>query len=95
MTNGMLNDMPVQIAVRLSNEQLAAIDSAVAAGRYPSRAAAVRAGVDRVLKAERDREIADAYRRGYGAQPQEEWIGQAGLAAMARVIERDERDENG
>jgi Arc/MetJ-type ribon-helix-helix transcriptional regulator len=91
----MLNDMAVQIAVRLSNEQLEAIDAAVGVGRYPSRAAAVRAGVDRLLKEERDREIADAYRRGYGRYPQEEWIGGAGLAAMAKVVERDERDETG
>jgi Arc/MetJ-type ribon-helix-helix transcriptional regulator len=95
MEGGMVNDMAIQIAVRLSDEQLAAVDAAVRAGRYPSRAAAVRAGVDRLLKEEREQEIADAYRRGYGKYPQEEWIGKAGLAAMAKVIEQEERVENG
>jgi hypothetical protein len=42
----------------------------------------MRAGLARILREERDREIAEAYRRGYGEHPQEEWIGEAGLAAL-------------
>lgn len=81
--------MSQQIAVRLPDEVLAGVDATVASGRYASRAAAVRAGLNRVLAEEREREIADAYRRGYEQAPQEEWVGEAGLAFMAEVL-RDE-----
>lgn len=74
--------MTVQVPVRLTEEDVAALDAAVAAGRFESRSDALRAGLARVLREERDREIADAYRRGYGEHPQEEWIGEAGLAAL-------------
>jgi Arc/MetJ-type ribon-helix-helix transcriptional regulator len=86
---GMLNGMPTQIAVRLSDEQLAGIDAAVALGHFSSRAAVVRAGVERVLREQRDLEIAEAYRRGYGGQPQEEDIGELGLALGAELLRRE------
>ena len=69
------------------------MDDAVARGRFPSRAAALRHGLDLVLREEREREIEEAYRRGYGEHPQEEWVGTAGLAAMAELIGAEERDE--
>ncbi len=74
--------MTVQVPVRLTEEDLAALDAAVAAGRFASRSEALRAGLTHVLHQEREREIEEAYRRGYGEHPQEEWIGEAGLAAM-------------
>jgi Arc/MetJ-type ribon-helix-helix transcriptional regulator len=89
MVRGMVVGMP-QIAIRLSEEDLARLDASVALGRYPSRAAAVRAGVERLLREERDREIADAYRRGYGPHPQEEELGLAGVSAMAALVRREE-----
>jgi hypothetical protein len=36
-----------------------------------------------VLREEREREIDEAYRRGYGEHPQEDWVGEAGLAGLA------------
>ena len=83
--------MSLQIAVRLSDRDTAALDSAVARGRFPSRAAALRRGLDLVLREEREREIEAAYRRGYGEQPQEEWIGEVGLVAMAELIAAEEK----
>lgn len=74
--------MTIQVPVRLTEEDAAALDAAVEAGRYASRSEAMRAGLARILREERDREIAEAYRRGYGEHPQEEWIGEAGLAAL-------------
>lgn len=65
----------------------------MAAGHFESRSAALRAGLTRVLREERDREIAEAYRRGYGKYPQEEWIGEAGLAAFAAFDEAEGGDE--
>jgi hypothetical protein len=41
--------------------------------------AAVRAGLQRLLGEEREAQIAEAYRRGYATEPQEDWIGEAGL----------------
>jgi len=87
---GMPNGMAQQIAIRLPDEDLAAVDAAVAAGRYPTRAAAVRAGVHALMQAERDREIAEAYRRAYAAKPPEPWFAEASAhAAGERLAKRD------
>jgi Arc/MetJ-type ribon-helix-helix transcriptional regulator len=80
----------VQIAIRLADADLRRLDAAVAQGRYPTRAAAVRAGVERLLRDEREHEIAQQYRRAYGAQPQDDSTGRAGVALMATVIAREE-----
>jgi Arc/MetJ-type ribon-helix-helix transcriptional regulator len=69
--------------MRLADADLEALDQLVAGGRFASRSEALRAGLVRVLKDEREREIEEAYRRGYGKYPQEEWIGEAGLAGLA------------
>lgn len=70
-----------------------ALDDAVARGRFPNRAAAVREALSRLLRDERRRSIEEADRRGYGALPQEEWVGEAGLAAFAALVEAEERHE--
>lgn len=90
MRDGILFGMP-QIAVRLTAVDLARLDESVARGRYASRAAAVRAGLERVLREERDRDLAEAYRRGYGAQPAEAAFGQAGLELMAEAVRAEEQ----
>ena len=88
----MLPGMEAQIAVRLSGDALAGLDEVVQEGRYESRAAAVRAGVELLLRAEREREIFHAYGRGYGMHPDDdnEWTDQAGLLFMAQVLSADE-----
>lgn len=86
--------MTIQVPVRLSQEDVAALDQAVERGRYRSRSDALREGLARVLKEERDREIEEAYRRGYGKYPQEEWIGKAGLAAFAAFVKAEERGKD-
>jgi Arc/MetJ-type ribon-helix-helix transcriptional regulator len=57
----------------------------VAAGHARSRAEAVRNAVELLASVEREREIADEYTRAYGAAPQEDWVGQAGLALGAAL----------
>jgi Arc/MetJ-type ribon-helix-helix transcriptional regulator len=56
-----------QVAVRLPEDLLATVDRLVTAGVYPSRAAAVRAGLEAVADAERRRAVdvavVDGYRR--------------------------------
>jgi Arc/MetJ-type ribon-helix-helix transcriptional regulator len=75
--------MTTQVPVRLTDSDLAALDAAIARGSYANRSDALRAGLERILREERDREIAAAYARGYAEHPQEEWVGETGLAGLA------------
>lgn len=63
----MLSVMPVQIAVKIPDQMLAAVDELVAAGRFSSRSGAVKAGLRIVVdQAERDavdRAFTDGFRR--------------------------------
>lgn len=67
MQMGILQGMPKQIAVKLPDEMLEAVDDLVAAGRFSSRSSAVRAGLSIVVsQAERDaidRAFAEGFRR--------------------------------
>lgn len=74
--------MTVQVPVRLTEDDVLALDAVVASGRFASRSEALRAGLAQVLAEERERAIDEAYRRGYGAAPQEEWVGEIGLAGL-------------
>jgi predicted amidophosphoribosyltransferase len=40
-------------------------------------------GFDRILYEERQREIDETYAAGYAKHPQEEWVGELGLAGLA------------
>ena len=62
---------------------MSAVDRMVASGRFANRSEALRAALARLLLDEREREIEEAYRLGYGEHPQQAWIGEAGLAAFA------------
>jgi Arc/MetJ-type ribon-helix-helix transcriptional regulator len=84
--------MSAQIAIRIPERDLAALDEAVRAGRFASRAAAVREALDRLLASEREREIAEEYRRAYAQHPEEDWVGRVGEALMAESIEEADRN---
>jgi Arc/MetJ-type ribon-helix-helix transcriptional regulator len=83
--------MSAQISVRIPERYLAAVDEAVLAGCFPSRAAAVREALERLLAAEREREIAEEYQRAYSQHPEEEWVGRMGEALMAESTEEADR----
>jgi Arc/MetJ-type ribon-helix-helix transcriptional regulator len=85
--------MTKQIPLRISERDLSALDTVVASGRYSSRSAALRAGLELLLREERRHAIDEAYRRGYERKPQEEWVGNAGLAAFAAFVAAEERDK--
>ena len=68
------------------------MDDAIARGSFPNRAAALREALERLLRQERERDIVEAYRRCYGEQPQEDWIGEAGLAAFTALVAAEEKD---
>jgi Arc/MetJ-type ribon-helix-helix transcriptional regulator len=84
--------MTTQIAVRLTESDLAALDAAIGRGTFANRSDALRAGLERILRDERERDIEAAYARGYGEHPQEAWIGPAGLAAFAAFDEAEGGD---
>jgi Arc/MetJ-type ribon-helix-helix transcriptional regulator len=59
------------------------LDELVARGRFNSRTEALRAGITLIVREEREREIAEAFRLGYTTHPQPNWVGNAGLGAFA------------
>lgn len=88
----MLSGMPSQIALRLPDGKLAELDALVSRGTYRNRAEALRAGLDRLLEEGREQQIADAYAKAYGGQPQEESAGEDGAILAGEVIaDRDRR----
>lgn len=82
--------MSTQIAVRLDDQMLAALDKAVAGGDYPSRAEAVRAAVRAWQRKRYDDEIAESYRRGYAKYPEDEDWGTSAAIALAEVLAEQE-----
>ncbi|HYM54663.1 MAG TPA: ribbon-helix-helix domain-containing protein [Solirubrobacteraceae bacterium] len=58
-----------QIAVRLTEEQLRLLDSAVAEGAFRSRAEAVRVAIGLLEGELREKRVADSYRAAYAATP--------------------------
>ncbi|HEY7961346.1 MAG TPA: ribbon-helix-helix domain-containing protein [Solirubrobacteraceae bacterium] len=54
-----------QIAVRLAENDLKALDAAVARGAFQSRAEAVRAGIRLLARELREQRIAESYRAAY------------------------------
>jgi Arc/MetJ-type ribon-helix-helix transcriptional regulator len=62
--------MTEQIAVKLPDEMVAAVDRLVAAGRFSSRSGAVRAGLELVVR-EAEREVVDrAFADGFKRHPE-------------------------
>jgi Arc/MetJ-type ribon-helix-helix transcriptional regulator len=81
--------MTVQVPVRLTEADVAALDAIVAGGRFANRSDALRAALAALIREEREQGIDEAYARGYGEHPQEEWVGRAGLAAFAAFAEAE------
>jgi hypothetical protein len=46
-----------------------------------------------LLREERDREIAEEYRRAYEKYPQEDWIGEVGLWALTQFVAAEEEGQ--
>ncbi len=86
--------MTVQIPVRIPEEDARRLDEAVARGRFASRSEALREGLSNLLREEREREIVDAYRRGYEKHPQEDWVGEVGLWALTQMVAAEEEGQD-
>lgn len=75
-----------QIAVRLPGPLLADLDELVSSGAYESRASAVRAGIEAIMKLEYQRRIDSAVVDGYTRQPPTETEEHAALASLREAI---------
>ena len=75
-----------QIAVRLPEPLLSSLDDLVTNGIYASRAAAVRAGIEAIMKLERQRQTDRAIVDGYTRQPPTETEAHAALASLREAI---------
>lgn len=69
----------------MTESDLAVLDNLVKQGRFANRSEALRAGLARLLHDEQERAIEAAYRRGYAEHPQDEWVGQVGLAGLEEL----------
>lgn len=75
-----------QIAVRLPESLLSDLDELVRSGAYESRAAAVRAGIEAIMKLELQRRTDRAVIDGYTRHPPTETEHQAALASLREAI---------
>lgn len=75
-----------QIAVRLPRHELEALDELVERGVYPSRAAAVRAGVAAITALERRRGVDEAIVEGYRRMPPRPEENAAAIASLREAI---------
>jgi Arc/MetJ-type ribon-helix-helix transcriptional regulator len=62
------------------------LDAAIARGAFATRAAAVRAGLDYLLREEREAEISAAYRRGYASEKDDDAVGAVGLELGSALL---------
>lgn len=75
-----------QIAVRLPRHELEALDELVERGVYPSRAAAVRAGVAAITALARRRGVDEAIVEGYRRMPPRPEEDAAAIASLREAI---------
>lgn len=62
--------MTIQIAVKLPNGMVDAIDRLIAEGRFTSRSQAVRSALDVLVDHHRSRDIDAAFSEGFGRHPE-------------------------
>lgn len=78
-----------QVPIRLSSALLADLDELVQNGVYRSRASAIRAGIEAIVKADKERRIDRQIAAGYTRHPPTEAEEQAAHASMREAIEEE------
>lgn len=78
-----------QIAVRVPDDLLSALDRMVEQGRFPSRAAAVRAGIEILAELDAQAAIDVAIVDGYIRQPPTELEDAAAVASLRQAIKEE------
>ena len=84
--------MTQQIAVRIPEDQLKALDDAIEAGAFESRADGVRQALARLLRDLREEQIGREYREAYARHPEDPAIGRMGIKLLAEAVKRDEAE---
>lgn len=80
----------MQVSIELSNADVAWIDRAVSNGLFESREAAIKSAISGALGSGLDdAAIAEAYRKGYEAYPEDERLSEFGLRLLSEAIQRD------
>jgi Arc/MetJ-type ribon-helix-helix transcriptional regulator len=82
--------MTQQIAVRIPEDQLRALDDAIKAGSFESRADGVRQALGRLLDELREEKIASEYREAYARHPDDPAVGEAGAKLLTEAFRREE-----
>ena len=78
-----------QIPVRLSQALLADLDALVSGGAYRSRAAAIRAGIEAIVRGEQQRTIDRQIIDGYTRHPPTAAEAHSALASIREAIEEE------
>jgi Arc/MetJ-type ribon-helix-helix transcriptional regulator len=78
--------MSRQIAVRIPDADVEALDQVVASGAYSTRADAARAAIRGLLTNHREAEIAREYARAYARVPDDVSIGEAGAKLASEIL---------
>ncbi len=84
--------MTQQIAIRIPDDQLQALDDAVEAGRFESRADGVRQALAQLLRELREEQIGREYREAYARHPEDPAIGRMGIELLAEAVRREEAE---
>lgn len=84
--------MTQQIAIRIPDDQLQALDDAVEAGRFESRADGVRQALAQLLRELREEQIGREYRDAYTRHPQDPALGRMGAKLAAEGFRRLEAE---
>ena len=84
-----LPDVSEQFAIRMSDELASSLDELVSSGRFPTRAEAVRAAIERLLDEERRHEIGRRIVQGYTDVPQTDAEVAAATESAVRSIEEE------
>lgn len=91
----MLICMSTQLAVRVSEAQLRALDGYAAFRGYANRADAIRAAIAEAIKRAEDEAIDRSYREGYASRPEsEEEMADAYRLGLASIEEESSRLED-
>lgn len=86
--------MSHQIAIRIPDDQLEALDRAVEDGAFESRADAVRQALKRLLTDRREQRIAREYREAYARHPDDPAVGEAGARLLAEAFRREQEQSS-
>jgi Arc/MetJ-type ribon-helix-helix transcriptional regulator len=84
--------MSQQIAIRIPDDQLRALDDAIEAGHLESRADGVRRALAQLLRDLREEQIGREYREAYARHPQDPAVGRMGIKLLAEAVRRDEAE---